>query len=470
MKQLGTQDAQFLHADAEGSFANVATILIYCPPRDRNARLDAESLIEHLRTRLHTSPIFKRRVKRVPLDLDHPYWVYDEHFDIEYHVQYSALPKPGSWRQFTRFVSQYHSRPMDMSRPLWEVCMLDGLDAIPGIPKGSFALILKGHHAAIDGTTGMQFVAGLSDIDAAGTPAMEVGDETHSAPAEPAPGVMLIRALLNNLQEPVRLLDTLQRAAPAVWPRLLQLLTPETDEGSSKVPHTRFNRPVSPRRHFEACWFELTDFKRIRERVAGATINDVVLAVCGGALRRYLKKHEELPPESLVAWVPINARPREGENAAAAGNQLAAMTVPLYTDLADPWERLQAISRETHRLKEAQSETRANLLMETSRHIPAYALRPFTRMIMKSNLFKRMCNLMITNVPGLQRPLYIKGSRCLHQLGLTPIGDGMGLCIGTPSYNGEIAFIVMSTPEIMPDLEYFMRCLSGSFSELHQSV
>jgi WS/DGAT/MGAT family acyltransferase len=470
MKQLGTQDAQFLHADTEGSFANVATILIYGPPRERNGRLDAQSLIEHLRARLHTSPIFKRRVKRVPLDLDHPYWVRDEHFDVEYHVQYSALPKPGSWRQFTRFVSQYHNKPMDMSRPLWEVCMLDGLNGIAGIPKGSFALILKGHHAAIDGATGMQFVAGLSDIDTAGTPAMKVTDETQSASAEPAPGVMVIRALLNNVQASVRLLDSLQRAAPALWPRLLKLLTRGTDYLSFAVPDTRFNRPISPRRRFDACWFDLKDFKRIRESVVGATINDVVLAVCGGALRKYLTKHKELPQESLVAWVPINARPRDGESAGTAGNRLAAMTVPLYTDLAEPGERLQAISRQTHRLKEAQSATPVNLLMELSQHIPAYALRPFTRLIMRANLFKRMCNLMITNVPGLQRPLYIKGSQCLHQLGLTPIGDGMGLCIGTPSYNGEIVFIVMSTPEIIPDLEYFMHCLTSSFSELHQAA
>ena len=145
------------------------------------------------------------------------------------------------------------------------------------------------------------------------------------------------------------------------------------------------------------------------------------------------------------------------------------MTVPLFTELADPRKRLTAISRGTHRLKEEHSATAANLLIELSRHMPAYLLPLLTRLIVRANVFKRMCNLMITNVPGLQKPLYLKGSPCLHQLGLTPIGNGMGLCIGTPSYNGEIVFIVMSTPDVIPDIQYFVRCLQGSFADLSEA-
>jgi WS/DGAT/MGAT family acyltransferase len=467
MKQLGAQDAQFLHADTENSFANVATVLIYGPPKARRARLDLESLIEHVRGRLHVSPIFRRRLMRVPLELDYPYWVDDEHFDVEYHVQYSCLPKPGTWRQFTRFVSKYHNKPMDMNRPLWEVCMLDGLDGIDGIPKGSFALILKAHHAAVDGATGMQFFAAFSDVDEEGTPALSVAAEPEGAGAAPRTREMLARALINNTRSPIRLMDTLRRAAPGVLPVLFRKLSGgDDDEETYGVPDTRFNRPLSPQKHFDACWFALSDFKRIKSRIEGATINDVVLAVCGGALRKYLLAHKDLPEAPLIAWVPINARPKDGSEGKGIGNQISAMTVPLFTDLASPDDRLAAITRQTRRSKEAKSGASAKLLTEMSQHFPAYSMAMVTRLIMKANVFKRMCNVMITNVPGPQVPLYLKGSPCLRQLGLTPIGDGMGLCIGTPSYNGELVFMVISTPQIIPDMEFFVQCLEESFREL----
>jgi hypothetical protein len=145
------------------------------------------------------------------------------------------------------------------------------------------------------------------------------------------------------------------------------------------------------------------------------------------------------------------------------------MTVPLFTDVAKPDDRLTAITRQTRRSKEARSGAPAKLLTEMSQHFPAYSMALVTRLIIKANVFKRMCNVMITNVPGPQVPLYLKGSPCLRQLGLTPIGDGMGLCIGTPSYNGELVFMVISTPQIMPDIDFFVQCLRDSFRELNQT-
>jgi WS/DGAT/MGAT family acyltransferase len=408
---------------------------------------------------------------RVPLELDYPYWVDDEHFDVEYHVQYSCLPKPGTWTQFTRFVSKYHNKPMDMNRPLWEVCMLDGLDAIDGTPEGSFALIIKAHHAAVDGATGMQFFAAFSDVDEEGTPAISVDTEPEVAGAAPRTAQMLARAFINNTRSPIRLMDTLRRAAPGLLPVVLSKLSGgDDDDEAFGVPDTRFNRPVSPQKHFDACWFALSDFKRIKERVGGATINDVVLAVCGGALRKYLLAHKDLPDESLVAWVPINARPKEGFQGEGIGNQVSAMTIPLFTDLAKPDARLAAITRQTRLSKEAKSGVPAKMLTEMSQHFPAYSMALVTRLIMKANVFKRLCNVMVTNVPGPQVQLYVKGSPCLRQLGLTPIGDGMGLCIGTPSYNGELVFMVISTPQIIPDMEFFVDCLKESFRELKQAA
>jgi hypothetical protein len=218
-------------------------VLIYGPPKAKRARLDLESLIEHVQGRLHASPIFRRRLMRVPLELDYPYWVDDEHFDVEYHVQYSCLPKPGTWRQLTRFVSKYHNKPMDMNRPLWEVCMLDGVDGIDGIPKGSFALILKAHHAAVDGATGMQFFAAFRTS----TKTARLRLSAHRARARRRDPRDARRALINNTRSPIRLW-TLWRAAWHVPVLFRKLSGGDGDDqalGPGAVQQTR-----SPQKHF----------------------------------------------------------------------------------------------------------------------------------------------------------------------------------------------------------------------------
>jgi diacylglycerol O-acyltransferase / wax synthase len=467
MKQLGSQDFQFLHADSENSPANTAMMLIY-EPASGGEKPSAESLVEHVRSRLHTSQVFRRRVKRVPLNLDYPYWVDDEYFDVDLHVQYSHLPRPGTWKQLTRFVSRYHSRPMDMHRPLWEICMVDGLDAIEGIPQGSFALVIKAHHAAVDGTSGMQFFAGLSDRDADGTPAVDVAVEAEMVGDAPRVREMLARALARNVRSPFRLMNSIRRAVPGVLPLMLRRRAADREPQTPEVPATRFNGPVSPTKHFDACWFPLHAFKQIKSQVEGATINDVVLAVCGGALRKYLINYKELPEQPLVAWVPINARPRAAAGRESGGNQISAMMVPLYTDVEQARDRLAAIAGYTRNAKESRSGAPA-ALVELSQHVPPYAAALVTRLIIKASAVMRLCNLMVTNVPGPQAPIYLKGAKCLHQIGLTPLGDGMGLCIGTPSYNGEMVFSVHSTPEMIPDMDFFMRCIRESFAELQEA-
>jgi diacylglycerol O-acyltransferase / wax synthase len=463
--QLGVQDAQFLHADTESSPANVAVILIFGPPQSGHESPDLDALTEHVRSRLRTSAVFTRRLRRVPLNLDYPYWVHDDAFDVDFHLQYSRLPKPGTWAQFRRFVSRYHNKPLDMHRPLWEVCLVDGLDAIDMVPKGGFALIVKAHHAAIDGTSGMHFFSGLLDTDAAGTPSVDSQSKSPHAGPAPAYREMLARALLNNVRSPVRLMESIVRAMPAVLPMLTERLTGR-GQASRRVPDSRFNRAVSPVKQFDVTWFGLDDFKTIKNSVTGATINDVVLAVCGGALRRYLSRHKELPEESLVAWVPVNAR-TPGADADGGGNAISAMTVPLFTELGDPRERLVAISALTRAAKQETSRRPAKALIAVASQLPAYTMALTARLLSTANSRLRLCNAMITNVPGPQQPLFLRGSKCLYQFGLTPIGDGLGLVIGTPSYNGQIAFTVMSTPKILPDIEMFMRCMRRSFEALH---
>ena len=174
LKQVKAQDAAFLYMETDNILTHVSGIGIYDPSTAPEGHVRFKDIISHVESRLHTSPVFRQKLVHVPLELDYPYWVDDEYFDIEYHIRHARLPAPGDWRQFCIHVARYHSRPLDMNRPPWEMYVIEGLDDVTGVPKGSYAIVTKIHHVAVDGTSAMRFFASLADIDAKGTPAVDI--------------------------------------------------------------------------------------------------------------------------------------------------------------------------------------------------------------------------------------------------------------------------------------------------------
>ncbi len=471
MHQLNPQDAQFLYMESENNFTHVTGVHVFDPSTAPGGKVRFKDIIAHVESRLHTSPIFRRRLVRVPFDLDFPYWVDDEYFDIEYHIRHGRLPEPGDWRQFCIHVARYHSRPLALQRPPWEMYVIEGLDRIPGFPAGAYAIATKLHHTAVDGASVIRFYAAMSDIDPQGTPALAVPEREIEPAVEPSVPEMVGRALKNNVREPLQLANTVVRSVPALANLAQKAL--QRDEGTRRrVPFTRFNVPVGPHKMFDAAIFPLADFKEVRRAVENATINDVVLAVCAGGLRRYLEHHNELPEDPLVAWVPINARPGKGTHVdvEASGNRITAMTASLHTHVADPLARLEAITAGTRQSKEAKAGISARLMTDISRHIPAATQALAGRLVLRAGASQRVCNLFISNVPGPQQPLYMAGALNVHSFGMAPLADGMGLFIGTPSYNGEITFNVTSTRHILPDIDFFADCLRASLEELKAAV
>jgi WS/DGAT/MGAT family acyltransferase len=217
---------------------------------------------------------------------------------------------------------------------------------------------------------------------------------------------------------------------------------------------------------FDARIFPLDDLKVIRTLHVGVTINDVVLAICSGALRRYLERHNELPEDSLIAWVPINARPKGVDGGDAPGNNITAMTAPIFTDEPDAARRLLRIHRATRASKEARAGMSARLMTDVSQHVPAATQVLASRLLLRSGVAARFCNLFVSNVPGPQVPTFMNGAKMVGSLGLAPLADGMGLFIATPSYDGKMTFNVISTREVLPDIEFFMQCLEESLVEL----
>jgi len=287
MRQLSEHDAAYIYSDSAHANSNVTLVHIYDQSTAPGGMLRFKQIQAHVESRLGQLPVFREKIRRVPLDLDYPYWIEDESFDIEYHVRHIALPKPGDWRQFCIQSARIHARPLDLNRPLWEMYVIEGLDSFLDLPAGSFAVLLKIHHAAIDVARGNEITTLLHDISA---------DSPPPAPPAPwfpedAPGNLglLLRAGFNVATFPLRMAQPLRRNWATVK-SAARTFAGEFLGRPQEFPLTRFNSEVSPHRVFETRRFALQDFKAIRGLAAGSTVNDVVLAVCAGGLRRYLDR------------------------------------------------------------------------------------------------------------------------------------------------------------------------------------
>ena len=463
-QQLSAQDAQFLYIQNGNTLTHVMAINICDPATAPGGKVRFKDIVSHIAGRIDTSPVFKRKLFRLPFDLDHPYWVEDTEFELEAHVSHARLPEPGDWRQFCIQVARHFSRPMDMSRPLWDIYILAGLDRIPGIAPGSYAMLTRIHHAAIDGASAAHMFVALSDSDASGTPAIPLCPAKVDLGSAPSPAQILARAIQSNLTSPVKFMNTLLKLSPALVSAANKTMR-KPNGARSGVPDTRFNAPISTHRVFDATEFALADLGRIRSLVEGATINDVVLAICSGALRAYLLHHQELPAETLVAVAPINLRERKGA-AEVPGNNISAMSVELATNLADPAARLAAIRRYTVDAKAAKTGISARVMTDLTKHIPGATMAGVARIITSPRFAPRQTNVFISNVPGPQQPLYMNGATITHQYGMAPLANNMGLFIATPSYDGRISFCITSERSILPDVAFFRECIDASFHEL----
>ena len=325
-----------------------AGLAIYDPSTADGGRVTFKGVLDHIDKRLHEARVFRQRLVRVPFDLDHPYWIEDPDFDLEFHVRHIALPAPGDWRQLCIQVARLISRPLDLNRPLWELYVIEGLDNVQGVPAGCFAVVTKTHHAAIDGMSGMELTSAIHDDAPRATPS--VPGAPWRPESVPATTELLRRATVNNTTRPMHATRVMARTVPRLGRLLNQLRQRTITPPPTTIPRTRWSGTVSAHRVFDGIRLQLDDLRAIKSTVPGATINDVVLATVGGALRGYLLAKDELPSDPLIAMAPISVRSQEERG--AAGNLVSGMFTTLGTDVADPSERLAVIREATHRSKE----------------------------------------------------------------------------------------------------------------------
>jgi WS/DGAT/MGAT family acyltransferase len=463
MRQLSEHDAAYIYSDSAHANSNVTLVHIYDQSTAPGGVVRFKQILAHVESRLDRLPNFREKILRVPLDLDYPYWVEDEHFNIEYHVRHIALPKPGDWRQFCIQSSRIHARPLDLQRPLWEMYVIEGLDSFLDLPVGSFAVLLKIHHAAIDVENGNEITSLLHDL-------------TPNAPApvpaapwfpESAPGnlALLWLAGLNMATFPLRMAQPLRSSWTAIKS------TAKTFAGEflgrpHAFPMTRFNTEVSPHRVFETRRFALADFKTIRALVPNASVNDVVLAVCAGGMRRYLDMQGELPPESLVAAAPIAVH---SDLESSPQTQFSWVRVGLGTDIADPVERLRTIQAASSSSSAMAQAISARELTSLAQQAPSLAIMATSKMLRSASAllgdWAPLANCAITNVPGSREPLYLQGAKLTYLSAIMPISDGMGLVFSVTGYNETIVVSVTGCYEQLPDPEVLAQCLRDSFQE-----
>ncbi len=480
MRQLTSLDSQFLALETRRQSGHVASVALLDASTTASGTLNIVDIEALITERLPLLPPLRWRLREVPLGLDYPYWIEDEDFDLHFHVRELGLAAPGTDAQLAEQVARIVSRPLDRAHPLWELYLISGLES------GHVALLTKIHHAVIDGISGAEIMGLLLDLTPEGR-VVETDGPWGDNEADPGDFGMLLKGIAGAARYPLRALRALPSAAPnleetqfAVIPgaaalgrivaraqrAILRPDEPVPERGQLTAPKTSFSSRVSAHRRFAFGQLSLADVKRVKD-AHGCTVNDVVVSICAGAVRRWLLAHDELPDVPLVAQIPISVRTQE--QIGTYGNRIMLMSAPLHTEIADPAERLHATHESLGDMKERHRALPAGLLADANHFIPPAVFSRAARLtfgLATSNAGRPQWNLVISNVPGPQFPLYCAGAKLVANYPVSVITHGMGLNITVMSYMGHMDFGIVADREQMPDMALLMGWLGDELELL----
>jgi diacylglycerol O-acyltransferase / wax synthase len=463
IQAISGMDATFLYAETPTSPMNIGSVVVI------EGSLQFETFRDTVHSRLHMVPRLRQRLMYVPLSIDYPYWVDDPNFDLDLHIKHIALPKPGGWKQLRDIASQIFSEPLDQNRPLWSIYFVEGLETVSQVPEGSVAIISRIHHVAVDGVGG----AGLLGLFLDFMPDKNPIPQPRPYSPKPLPNELslILKSAMSFAQEPLKfprlVSSTLSATLKAGF--LTRVQRQELPTAPFSAPNTPLNGIISARRKWNSVILSLERILALKN-IMGTTMNDIMLAICAGALRRYLAEKGKLPQKPLVAMVPISTR---GNEESTTDNQLSAMLIQLATHIEDPIARLEAIQENTVRGKSYQGAIGAKTLASMAEAVPfgiANQAAKFYSRFQIAELHNPVFNVAITNVPGPKMPLYINGHKMLSIMGAAPIIDGMGLIITILSYDGSVTVSPISDVKSMPDLDDFTKYIRESANELEAAI
>ena len=468
MQQLSGSDYGFLHAEQGNIYNHISSLAIYDPSTAPQGRVRFKDILAHFEEYLHVNPLFRRRLVEVPFGLDRPYWVEDPTIDIEFHVRHIALPAPGDWRQLMIQVARLHARPLDRSRPLWEFYVIEGLDLIPGLPAGCFAMFSKMHHASLDGMASLHLTSQMHGLSPRKTKT-RAKPEVVFVDREPSALELAARTVMNNTSRAIdltrfsaqmagKLGDVAVESVSRRWrPRLASSDEKSGQHSEKTAPKTRFSNKLSGHRVVEAVGLPMSAIKQLRGHVDGVTINDVFLALAGGSLRKYLEAKGELPDQSLTTMMPISLR----TDASAGGNDVGFAVVEIRSDLADPLERLRACHAASQVEKNNNDGLSDDLTKTFTEVLPSFVTELVARHMITPSL-----NTVVSNVRGPAQPLYMAGAQLQRYYPISIPGDHIGINHTAVSYAGYMWLGVVACRNMLPDPEFYAQCMRDSFNEM----
>ena len=460
--RLSPLDVTFLYMETPTTAMHVGGVCLFQPPA---SGFDYDHLVELISQRIGLVPRYRQKVKWVPGRLANPVWVDDTEFDVTYHVRRSALPKPGNCEQLKELVGRLQSRQLDRNRPLWEIYLVEGLEKGPEGGERC-AIITKTHHAMVDGVSAVDIGTVILDVDK--TP-RNVPDDDWRPRGEPGLMTLVLGAATDFVTRPTGAIDTARaavvdvRATAGKAASVAAGLLAQARLMARQAPETPLNVPIGEQRRFGMAATALDDYKRVR-KVHGGTVNDVVLATVSGALRTWLlTRGEKVTPTTVVrAMVPVSVRANEQKG--ELGNRVSSYFVDLPVGEGAAVMRLHQVSFAMRGHKESGSAVGADALVQLTGFAPPtiHALGARTASVMTRRLF----NLVVTNVPGPQFPLYAAGAEMLSMYPVVPLAKNQAVSIGLTSYNGGVFYGLNADRDAMPDIDVLASCLEESLAEL----
>ncbi len=454
--RLSPLDVSFLYLEEPTTPMHVGSVAVFEAPADG---FDHDRLVQLIRTRIAFVPRYRQRIRRVPGRLANPVWVDDESFDVTYHVRRSALPRPGTDGQLRELVARIMSRPLDLSRPLWEMYLIEGLEG------GRFAILTKSHHAMVDGMAAVDIGQVILDV----TPEpRQMGTDVWRPAREPSSFELLAGGMADALRSPATVMESVRAGLSDVRESAVGIGRNMAGVLSAAATVVRppdsspLNVEIGEQRRYGTADTRLDDYKRIR-KAHGGTVNDVVLAVLAGALREWLMtRGENLSPRSTMrALVPVSVRP---ESDSTEGNHVAAFLCDLPVGEPDPVVRLQRVAFEMGQLKSSGQAMGAQALVGLTGFAPPTLHAAGARAA--SGLTRRVWNLVVTNVPGPQFPLYAGGSKMVAAYPVVPLSKNQAVSVGLTSYDGGVYFGLNADRDAMPDIDVLSDCIVAALSEL----
>jgi WS/DGAT/MGAT family acyltransferase len=454
LDRLTPVDASFLHQEGPVSHMHIGGVTIVEGPPP-----SMDEFLEQIRKRLHLVPRYRHKLAYTAVDSGRPVWIDDPRFNLDYHIRHTALPAPGRWGQLQDLTARIFSQQLDRSKPLWEMWLIEGLE------DDRFALITKTHHALIDGIAGVDLVTVLFDLSPNPPPTTHSGRAWQPHP-EPGTthllaagllgaaraGVALAESAIDALAHPERALARARDAAEGVGEIVWAGLNP--------APETPLNVPIGPHRRFVGVSSRLADYKLVKNAFGG-TVNDVVLAVVAGALRTFLiSRGRRTSGVEMRALVPVSVRAEDEHE--SGGNRIVVMRGPLPVYVADPLNRLRFVSQAMDGLKESKQALGAEVIAGAQNFAPPTILAQASRL----NFSTRLFNLIVTNVPGPQFPLYVLGREMLQAIPVAFLPENHALAIAIMSYNGQMNFGLLGDFDALPDIDTIGENMAGELATL----